>query len=327
LNISNLLWRFDSIPKQFAMSVHIHEINSREQWLALRAPNVGASEVGALFHAHPYQTYAGLLAEKRGHQFEVKDSGPMRRGRWYEGGVAKAVAELRPQWKITPCQHYYSDAKLRLGATPDFIIHEKDEHADIFGVLQTKTVERSAFAKYWTDTTPPFWVTLQVVTEMMLTGAAFGAIAAGIFDPYNPEIHIYDVPRHPDAEDRIRKAVQEFWINLESGKEPEYDYAKDGALLSVLYPAHEPGKQIDLRTDNRIGELLDRREALRDVLKLNEIDLTTVEAEIKAKLKDAESALVRGWQSVTFKKQDRQAYTVQATTFRVLRAVREQSYE
>jgi predicted phage-related endonuclease len=307
--------------------VDVYEIKTREQWLELRKPNVGASEVGVLFGKHPYQTYAGLTAEKKGHEFPAKDSGPLRRGRWYEPGVAKAVAEVRPNWIITPCNLYYTDPALRLGATPDFLIHEKDQIGDVFGCLQTKTVERSAFNKYWTETTPPFWVTLQVLTEMMLSEATFGAVAAGIFDPHNPEIHIYDVPRHADAEGRIRGAVREFWRNLEAGVEPKLDFANDGSLLSVLYPHHEPGKTVDLRGDNRIGELLDAREKLHYEIKDAKARFSEIETEIKAKLKDAEFALVRGWRSITFKTQERAGYSVPATSFRVLRAVREQAEE
>ena len=307
------------------MAVEIHEIASREQWLALRKPNVGASDVGVLFHASPYQTYAGLTAEKNGHDFGTKDSGPMRRGRWYEPGVAKAVAEQRPHWVIAPVNLYYCDPVLRLGATPDFFIHEKAEHSDIFGVLQTKTVERSAFARYWTDVTPPFWVVLQTLTEMMLTGATFGAIGAGIFDPHNPEIHVYDVPRHADSEARIREAVKNFWHNLASGIEPEFDYARDGALLASLYRTPDPGKVVDLRTNNRIGELLEQRETIKDIAHINAERLAEIENEIKAVIKDAEEVIVRGWSSVTFKKQERKEYTVPASSYRVLRAIREQN--
>ena len=301
--------------------VDVHDISSREQWLLLRQPNIGASEVGALFRAHPYRSYARLAAEKKGLVFPEKETGAMRRGRWYEDGVRNAVAEQRPDWTIIKASKYYCDPKLKLGATPDFYIFDRGTEPHRKGVLQTKTVERSAFAKYWTETTPPFWITLQVVTEMMLTGAEFGAIGAGVFDPHNPEVCIYLVPRQPEIEQRIRAAVKQFWFNLENGVEAELDYEQDAALLAVLYPAPVPGKQIDMRGDNRIGELLETRETLRDLIKATEQKLKPVETEIKAKLQDAESALVRGW-NVTLRLQHRAAYSVAETNFRLLKASR-----
>ena len=91
-----------------------------------------------------------------------------------------------------------------------------------------------------------------------------------------------------------------------------------------MFPAEVPRKVVDLTGDNRIGELLEQEAVLRETAKDIKKQLETAQNEIKAKIGDAEIALVNGWR-VTFKTQHRTEHTVKATSFRVLRAVRDEN--
>ena len=148
-----------------------HDIESEEQWLEWRKADVTASRVAALFGQHPYETALHLYLEKCGVEFAQpdRDNRILRRGRWLEPAVAVAVGEKRPEWKIEAPKLYLRDPDLRLGATPDFYIHDDPRG---LGVLQCKTVAPSVFERDWdSGREVPFWILLQIITEMMLAEA------------------------------------------------------------------------------------------------------------------------------------------------------------
>jgi predicted phage-related endonuclease len=287
---------------------------TREQWLALRKDDITASVIGALFGAHPYQTIAGLWAEKRGVQFDDEDTSVKRRGRWFEDGVAKAVLEKRPDWKIKKADVYLRAPDIHLGATPDYFIRDQDDKR---GCLQIKTLAPVTFRKSWTTDTAPLWIVLQCLTEVMLSRCNFGVIAAMIVDAYRPDLYIYDVPRHDGAERRIQDAVVKFWADMDAGREPQIDYVRDRPLIDLMWPKAQPDKIVDLRSDNQLPALLDERDQLRDAIKQNEARVNTIENEVRFKMGDAEAALVNGFR-VTNKNQTREEHLVQKTSFRRL---------
>jgi predicted phage-related endonuclease len=294
-----------------------HQITDREQWLELRKPDVTASRVGALFGAHPYVSALKLYLEKSGVEFPEEETPVMRRGRLLEGAVALAVAEDRPHWKISKNNSYFRDPELRLGATPDFLIHNLDRG---FGVLQTKTAAPHVFERDWeSGKTVPFWITLQVLTEMMLTESQFGAIAVLEVDAFNLRCSIIDIERHATAENRITTAVAEFWDAVAHGREPGPDYGKDANLIPYLMPRAAKDKVIDLSGDNELPALLDARQQLLDHIKAYQERCDQIETELKFRIRDAERVVGLNRFSVTWKNQHREAYSVPAKDFRVLR--------
>lgn len=295
-----------------------HPITSQEEWLRLRRQDVTASVVGALFGVHPYQTPAGLWAEKTGVELPRRDTADMRRGRLLEGAIAEAVREERPKWTVTPARAYWRDGDTRLGATPDFFVRDTDRPAAGIGIMQGKTANQWEAERHWQDE-PPFWIVLQALTEMMLLDAQWGVVALLIVDGRHFELRLFDVPRHPAAEARIVEAVREFWRNVEAGREPTIDYERDSRLIEWMHRAPpEQGRQVDLRGDNTIPELLDRHLSLVEWIKAAQKEQTTIDAEIKRKLGDAEIGIVNGYR-VTWKLQHQEGYSVAARDQRVLR--------
>jgi hypothetical protein len=47
-------------------------------------------------------------------------------------------------------------------------------------------------------------------------------------------LDLYEVPRNPAAEKKIRNAVIQFWLDVRDGKEPDADYGKDKDLIAAL---------------------------------------------------------------------------------------------
>jgi predicted phage-related endonuclease len=306
--------------KQVLTNVERIAIVSDEQWHALRKHDVTASNVACLFGLHPYKTVGELHVEKSGIDLAPRaETSVIRRGRALEGVVADEVRRVKPEWKITKASNYLHDIKRRIGATPDFYIDDNGRR----GILQTKTVASSVYKKTWLEAGGlPFWIGLQCATEMMLDDADFGVVAALAVGDFEFALHLIDVPRHAATEKRIRDAVEEFWRKVNSGAQPTIDYERDGALLAALYPHETPGKIIDLRGDNRIGELLEERERLGTSVDQIKQALDACNNEIKSKIGDGEAALVPGWR-ITFREQSRKEHLVRASSFRVLRITKD----
>src|SRR5262249_35396716 len=132
-------------------------------------------------------------------------------------------------------------------------------------------------------------------TEVMLDDAEFGMIAALVVDGWHFDLFTYHVPRVAAAEARIRETVAAFWQNVNEGKPPRADYTRDGRLLALMYPKETPGKEIDLRGDNWVSELLAERGNTMAQLKLLDGRKDAIEAELRDRIGDAEIALVDGW--------------------------------
>jgi predicted phage-related endonuclease len=293
-------------------------ITSRAEWLEWRKPFVGASQVPALFGAHPYVSALRLYLEKSGVEFEEKDNPVMRRGRLLEPAVGLAVGEDRPEWQITRANEFYCDPERKISCTPDFFI-EGDPRGR--GILQAKSAAPSIYQREWAQGTDvPFWIVLQALTEMMLTDAAFGAVAVLCVDPFDLVCSIHEVARHPTAEAKILAAVKQFWTDVAQGREPEPDYGKDASLLAILAPRESsPDKTIDLAGHNELPGMLEERELLHARMRQDKARCEEIETEIKFLMRD--HAIVTGlpgWK-ITWKTGIRKGYTVETKESRTLR--------
>jgi predicted phage-related endonuclease len=285
-----------------------------------RRLDITGSEYSALVGYHPRKTVMGLFAEKSGVEMPPDvDTVAMRRGRLLEDAVARAFLEDHPGYKVTKANLYLRWPLRRLGASFDYLFRDLQGRK---GPLETKTVSPQVFKKYWTDQTPPTFHVLQCLVQMMLQNSQVGILAALVVDGWRFESHAYFIPRHPPAERRILDTVAQFWADIDAGRPPKIDYARDDALLPVLYPHHVEGKVVDLRGDNALPALLDEHEALKDEIAEKERRKKAIETELKYKMGDAEAALLTGWR-ITHRDQHRKEHMVKASDFRVLRIARE----
>ena len=283
-----------------------------------------ASDAGSLFGVG-YKTLARITAGKRDRLLDADDAEEnplLERGNDFQEPATKRVQKLRPTWRISRNLNHYVDRKLRMAAIPDNLVEAPER--DGVGALEIKVVASSIFRDRWKDDTPPLKHLLQLTQQMMLVPrCTWGAIGVLIVGEFKYETRVYEIERNKGAEMRLRTAVAEFWQKYDAGDIPQVDFERDGDLIALMYPTATPGKIIDLQTDNAIGELLERREILRTTAKDIDKRLETCENEIKAKLGDAEAALVPGWY-VSLKTQHRKETVQQASSFRVLRAKRQE---
>jgi len=284
---------------------------------------LNASEIGSLF-GHGHKTLAHVTAMKRGliePGTDDPDSPLLERGRDFEEVAAKRVQRLRPTWKIERNTNHYVDRLNRIAAIPDYLATDPEREG--VGCLEIKTVAEPNHKKEWLEGTPPLKYVLQLATQMMLVpNCTWGAIGQLIIGNFTYMMNIYTVDkRDHGAEMRLRTAAAKFWQAFDAGDQPVIDFEKDGDLIALLFPNEVPGKVVDLSTDNIIQDLLQRREHLKAMQAEFKDKLEATETEIKAKLGDAEVALVPGWR-ISFKTQHRKGYPVAPSSFRVLRTSR-----
>jgi predicted phage-related endonuclease len=310
------------------MAVERIPVNDRAQWLARRRFDITASSVGAVFGCHTFISPLRLYVEKQGlvDLPERADSGVLRRGRILEHAIPAAVAEQRPEWRLEKCQDYFHDDAFGIGATPDFFIHGDPRGP---GVLQTKTTIPSVFDRDWQaeengQIRPPRWIELQAHTEMMLTDAAFGAVACLVIDPFELPCIISELTRDAELEAKIKSRVVQFWQDIQDGNEPDANYGLDRELLAQMLPREREGATVDLSGDNEMIAALNERRDLKKQITENEKRCDAIEAMLMQRMQEAAFAVVPDF-TVSWKIQHRKGYTVEPKSPRVLsiRAKRE----
>jgi putative phage-type endonuclease len=296
-------------------------ITNREDWLRMRAANIGASEIGALMGVDPHKSRYALWMEKAGRADPPGDNPVLRAGRWMEAAAIEAIRETHPDWNILRASTYYWDDALRIGATPDAFAVRSGAP----GVVQCKKVAASHF-KQWMEPdgsiTPPLRYQLQVIAEIVMTAAEWGCLAVLVDDGYGLDLHCIDVPVHAAAWQRVLDEAKAFWASIAADNPPTPDYDRDGALISAQYPTSN-GAHVDLSHNNHLAILLEERRNLKDAIRAareiggigeSEKRIASIDAEIRHIMGATESAVCGSWRLIYA---ERKPYTVKAT--RILR--------
>jgi predicted phage-related endonuclease len=281
----------------------VREITSIGEWLGWRAGLYTASRMGALFGCDEWTSITDVVEEMRGERRGAGDNPAMRAGRILEPAVIAAINEERPELHVVKATTFHILPDLRLGCTPD-----------VFGdddlLVQCKTVSVEQWQKWRAH--PPLKYVLQTLCELLVTGRARGMLAVMVRSPSFP-LHLFDVPRHPAAEQRILDAVAEFWRMWDAGEHPDAQSAE--GLAEML----DDGTHLDLSDNNYLcSGLMPEREKLKAELSAGEKRVSEIDSIIKAAMGNASSAWIPGY-NITFRSQSRKEVVIPAKTFRVLR--------
>jgi len=291
-------------------------ITSEQQWLALRADDITASKMGAVFGLDPFTSRLEYWNHLRGVlPLAEPNEDIAARGRWFEPAVHRAISEKYPDWTFEKGTVYLRDAEAGIGATPDYFIATPERKR---GILECKTVAPLAWERNWDDGVP-LYVSLQLATCMMLDESDFGIVAALIIDPYKPRLIDFPLDeRHAKTEERIRSGAAAFWRDVKAGTEPTPDFARDLDLIKRLVPRERAESVLDLRADNRLPTLcatvLDASQEISKQQKRKD----EAEAEIRAMAGDNEITLAHDY-VIKLRTVHRKAYSVAETSYRPLK--------
>jgi len=303
--------------------------NDREAWLALRRQDITASDVAIVCGEGAYASMAELYAEKKGLRPPLIDSGVLKRGRWGEASVFEALAEEKPHWEIRRAKVYLRDPELRLGATPDgFAV--APEHEGII-VVQAKVISRYIFRHRWMldpdedivygDAAAPEAYRLQTLTEAMLAEAPTAYLAVVINSEYDMHFRLFEVPRDPDIEERIKYCVLTFWNSyLDPGIMPPFDPQRDERLVKLLYP-QDQGTTVDLSRDNRALELAEDYVFKKAGAARLTKELESIKTELQGKIGDNTFATLADGRRLSWRVQHRRGYSVGPSDPRVFRVL------
>lgn len=305
------------------MSVTCTAITSDDQWHALRAKVIGASEAGALVGEHEYLSYWGLWARKSGKLPAIDDNESMVRGRYLEPVAAEWIRDRNPTWDVVRPFAHYADHEFGIGATPDLLADDPERGP---GVIQIKSVAPSVFRKTWRGDSdgirPPVWIAIQALVEAELTGAKWAAVAPLVVD-YGIECPVIDIPLHAGIIETIKQEALTFWVNVLNNCEPDPDYKRDHELIRKAL-AKEDGSEIDLSNDNELPDLLDDRETAMRIAKDVKDKIDEINGRLWHKLGNAAVARFNGGM-ISGKTVHKKAYSVEATSYRQLRVTREKT--
>lgn len=293
-------------------------ITDRATWLAMREQDVTASAAGALLGVHEYLTGFGLWALKTGRLSEdPEETPPMLRGRLLEPVALQLLNEKHPELNAYDATDYYRDADIRLGCTPD-AFGEADGDT---GIIQIKTVHEGVFKNTWInehgDIEPPLWIAIQAIVEAHLTGRKWAKVAALVIG-YGLDLHVVDVPVHKGVIAKVERVVVEFWDKIASGDIPEPNYGEDMDTINAMYEGRFD-EVLDLRTDNRVADLVDRRADLKQKVRDCYDELNSIEAELKHKLGSYTRAVAPGGQQIVWATKHRAASFVSPHSYREFR--------
>lgn len=189
----------------------------------MRRTGIGGSEISAIVGLNPYATPIDVWRSKvEGH--EVEETGPMRRGRFLEEGVAqwwahekgaalREVGTIRhPKEAIVIC-------------TPDRLAAMKDGELD----LSVKVPGPYALEQWGADGSDeaPDHALLQVQWELIPLGILYGIRRAVITAPVHGELRSYYVEADADIQGGLVEAARKFWRDfVETGTPPPPDSSR-----------------------------------------------------------------------------------------------------
>jgi predicted phage-related endonuclease len=268
----------------------------------------------------PYKSPLALYFEKRGEvDIPMVEHEGLYWGRVLQDPITRRYGhETKRQVEITnPYEirrhptHPYIIATLDAVAMPT--PEGKPTPADGMGVVETKN---AGFAKRedWTDE-PPLAFQIQAQHQMFVTGAQWASVAALVG---GMQFFWSDLKRNDAFIDVLVKKINEFWQRIQQGEPPDADSSESTKdLLRKLYP-RDSGRTITLSGQAWV-EADQILEAAKSKIKNLETDKALIENKLKLAMGDATAALLDNGTVYTHKTQDRVGFTVEPTSFRVMR--------
>lgn len=240
---------------------------NESEWHALRAMDVTASEVAALFGVSPYCTAFELAQYKLKRLPRENVTGErVFWGSTLEAAIAEGVSKLHGV-HVRKWAGYarHGDPAYRLGATPDFVIDSCPAEADSLlarhfkeygpGLIEVKNLDMLQHKRTWAsgdDEEAAAHVEIQLQAQLEVTRVKWGVIAALVG---GNQLRLIPRMRDPAVGAAICKAVVKFWTDLNRGILPPITLPDDAEIIVQLNQYAEPGTYLDAREREDLNAL------------------------------------------------------------------------
>lgn len=291
--------------------------NSREEWLAARMSMIGASESPAILgEGYAEETAWTIWAKKTGLVQSSQDDAEHLEWGHAMQPVVLGMFEKRTGITVTDLgdftilRHREYDW---LGCTLDGLAeHTPDGRA----VVEAKNIGQYN-AKEWAEEETPLKVQIQIQHQIAVAEADVGYAVACVGGRKLEWRKVYRNDRFIKV---MIKQLDEFWQCVLS-KSPPANIDGSAATAKIIAKLHpnDSGEEISLSDD--AVHWWRRVERCRALSSAAEKLKGEAENKLKAALGDATFGLLPNGQLLSLKTQDRAGYTVQPTSYRVLRKV------
>jgi putative phage-type endonuclease len=253
----------------------------RDEWLAARAPYVGASEAAALVGEHPFITLAELAVRKIQGTTQ-DDNAAMRRGRHLEHAIASWWEEDHGIALVEPTELYVHG---------DVLIATLDRRVvgtDIGIEIKTSNHLVTECSRYW------YWQ-----TQVQMLCAELGRVDVVVLDP-SMVLKGFTVLPQRDDQEMVAEAAAKFLDHVRAGELPP-DVELNYKAATALHPKPEvQSTELDDETLRRCGELA----RLQDGIKHMQAEEDRLKGAIGHRLGDAAEGRHDGrtivtWRSIT----------------------------
>ena len=273
---------------------HFYEYADEAHWLRLRSQDVSSTESACLFDLSPYTTKFELYHNKMGQAKSFEPTDRMRWGNRLESAIAHGVAEdyglIIEPFKVY-CRH---DSVDRMGSSFDFMVSgivETDtpnEFQSAFlangtGILEIKNVDGLIYRNKWQEAEAPDHIEVQVQHQMEVSGMTWSIICPLVGgNDAKPFLRLYD----PEVGASLCKAVQKFWLEVDSGVEPTPDFARDADFVIALHQ-NAGGQVLDVSGEEHIISLLKEYDLQGRIEKEADARRKSIKAEVLELVGDA----------------------------------------
>lgn len=231
-----------------------------------RVRGIGASEVAAILGLDPYRSPIDIYAKKLG-LVEDAPSFHTERGNFIEPGL-RAWASKRLGVNFQPGQSRQHAEHAHVLATPDG--EHEDENYRIANVLELKSPGFRTWHEWGDGDDAPDRYVVQVVQQMLVTGAPRGHLAAWLGD----DLRIYTFERDAELEGVIVESIERFWRDYIETQTPP---PADGSPSSREW--------LSRRFPRALGEMIRADDAMEGLLlELREARAAQAEAEARREL-------------------------------------------
>lgn len=269
------------------------KVKTVEEWLEIRRPRLGGSEIASVIHINPWESRYELYLRKRGEAPDKEENDTMLLGHLMEDVVAQLLQKKLGIQIIKNTSGnliYLSEDYPFAEASPDRLGYPADvkKSEDNKIIVEIKTTQKTIDE----EDIPAHWI-CQVMWYMGITGYTKALIA---WLTQGRTFGYKWIDFDQEFFNMLAEEGRQFMEDVKNGNTPEAVTAAD---VASRYPTHTPDKQIEV--NESVALACEKYKELKKQIKDIEAELEPVEEMIKVAIMDAESITYGGLTLATYK--------------------------